>query len=413
MTPREQCKLWALREVLRKQGGDAAQYEWMSQQVTVVGGGRPGRNAVRCFFQRVDAAGDAWYPGYTAGRRGRRPEMTPKKKKLLAGSMMAAKKRGVVPCYETALVWAPHASFNETTCAPFSRQKINEVLTTKCYDKDPEKPWEFRYGAKRRALLEEDKLARADWARRLLKEGHTGAWYRDNVVWVDICAKVIPGSPEKALDQNLAASNKRKRLMSPGSMAASPNLGGTVMADKQRSFGDTRVFFVVALTRGVLGVKVFTKVAEFPGETPDGARILVRSLPPLLAKMLGRTAKLPRTIFSDRGPGFSHRKWCTITGDYETACREFGFKTWVGTNDKGPSCAATRHWRRLAPRNCHFLVAQRGRELAATQALGGDTGRAEPTDPVVRFAHQPGLRRARSMYGVPRSPRRAREDGVW
>lgn len=337
MTPKEQCKLWALREVLRAQGADTTQFEWMSQQVTVVGGGSPGRDAVRRFFQRVDAAGDDWHPGYTAGRRGRRPEMTPRKRRMLAASMMAAKKRGVIPCYETALVWAPRASFNDATSAPFSRQTINEVLTTSCYDKDPSKPWEFRYGAKRRALMEEDKAMRLDWARRLLKEGNTAAWYRDNVVWVDICAKVIPGSPRKALDQNLAAQNKRKRLMSPGSMAASPNLGGTAMADKQRSFGDTRVFLCVALTRGVFGVKVFTREGEFPGETPDGARIMVRHLPALLTKMLGRAAKLPRTIFSDRGPGFFHRKWGTITGDFETACRECGFKPWAGTNaKKGP-----------------------------------------------------------------------------
>ena len=162
MAPKEQCKLWALREVLRAQGADSTQFEWMSQQVTVVGGGSPGRDAVRRFFQRVDDAGDDWHPGYTAGRRGRRPEMTPRKRRMLAVSMMAAKKRGVMPCYETALALAPRASFNDATNAPFSRQTINEVLTTSCYDKDPSKPWEFRYGSKRRALLEEDKATRLD-----------------------------------------------------------------------------------------------------------------------------------------------------------------------------------------------------------------------------------------------------------
>ena len=41
--------------------------------------------------------------------------------------------------------------------------------------------------------------------------------------------------------------------------------------------------------------------------------------------------------FSDRGPGFYHRKWGTITGDYETACRSAGFTPWAGTNSKeGP-----------------------------------------------------------------------------
>ena len=264
MPPKEQCKLWALRQVLRKLSEDDDQYEWMASQVTVVGGGKsgqgghPGREAVRQFFQRVDAAGTDWYPGYSSGQRKGRPlQLTPGKRQIIATSMMAAKKRGTTPCYETVLDQTPKASLNEATKKPFSRNKINEVLTADCYDEDPEKPWEFRFGAKRRALSADDRQLRVDWGKRLRKEGRPAAWYRDNIVWVDICSKVIPGNPQKALDQNLAAKNKKKRLMSPGSVQKSPNLGGSHTADKQCSFGDTRVFFFVALTRGVLGVKVF------------------------------------------------------------------------------------------------------------------------------------------------------------
>ena len=74
-----------------------------------------------------------------------------------------------------------------------------------------------------------------------------------------------------------------------------------------------------------------------PVKCPEGARLLVAALPALLTKMLGATDRHPRTIFSDRGPGFFHKRWGTITGDYEHACREHGFKTWCGTNSKeGP-----------------------------------------------------------------------------
>ena len=63
----------------------------------------------------------------------------------------------------------------------------------------------------------------------------------------------------------------------------------------------------------------------------------VEHLPEALDKMLGRASKKPRTLFTDRGPGFYHRRWGTITGDYESACREHGFKPWAGTNSKrGP-----------------------------------------------------------------------------
>ena len=334
LTPQEQCKLWALRQVMRKQGEDDNQYEWMALQVTVVGGGHPNRQSVREFFQRVDAAGQEWYPGYTQGQRGRRVEMTPKKRKAIATSMMAAKKRGELPCYDTALAYCKSATFNETTQKPFSREKVNEVLTTDCYDEDPEHPWEFRFGAKRRPLTAEAKQWRMGWGTRLRREGHTAAWYHDNVIWMDLCSKVIPGTPAIALDQARTAQNKKKRLMSPGSVENSANLGGSATADKQCGFGSTRVYFGVALTRGVLGIVVFTNVGEFPGETPEGARLLVARLPRLLTKMLGCTARKPRTLFTDRGPGFYHRRWGTITGDYDSACREHGFKLWAGSNSK-------------------------------------------------------------------------------
>ena len=335
MSPSEQCKLWALREVLREQQQSDTQWEWMASRVQVVGGGNPARQSVQEFFQRLDKAGKGWYPGYTGGKRGRKKQMTPGKRSNLAKSMMAGKKRGVNPCYETALVLAPSATLNEETQAPFSRTTINAVLTTDCYDEDPSRPWEFRFGSKRRALTAADKEERRDWAERLLKECRSAAWCCQNLLWVDFCAKVIPGTPVKALDQACTAKNKKKRLMSPGSRNDSANLGGTPLADKQCSVGDTRVYFLVALTRGVLGVHVFD--ADFPGESPAGAGLLVAALPPLLRKMLGSSDRHPRTIVSDRGPGFYHGRWGTITGDYEHACRVHGFKPWCGTNSKeGP-----------------------------------------------------------------------------
>ena len=241
------------------------------------------------------------------------------------------------PIYDLALAYCESATFNETTQKPFSRQKINEVLTTDCYDETPERPWEFRFGAKRRPLTTEAKELRVGWGTRLQREGHTAAWFRDNILWMDICSKVIPGTPAVALDQARSAQNKKKRLMSPGSTDDSANLGGSETADKQCSWGSTRVYFGAVLTRGVFGIVVFTDVDEFPGETPEGARLLVEQLPALLNKMLGADAKKPRTIFTDRGPGFYHRRWGTVTGDYESACREQGFKLWVGPNSKqGP-----------------------------------------------------------------------------
>ena len=180
MPLKEQCKLWALREVLRMQGEDDTRYGWMATKVLLGNGKNPGRNAVRTFFRRVDKAGHAWYPGHYTGKPGRKLALTPHKRRAIATSMMAAKKRGAEPSYDLALALAPVATFNETTQAPFTRKVINAVLTTDCYDHDPKRPWEFRYGAKRKALTVDEKEYRMDWAKRLLEEDHSAAWCREN-----------------------------------------------------------------------------------------------------------------------------------------------------------------------------------------------------------------------------------------
>ena len=125
--------------------------------------------------------------------------------------------------------------------------------------------------------------------------------------------------------------------MSPDAAGKSENLGGSKTAEKQASWGDTRVWFMAVLTRGRFGVRVFTDVDEFPGETPRGVGIMVDRLPALLRRMLGPEAALPRTIFTDRGPGFFHQSHGTITSDYDAACRRHGFKPWAGSDSKrGP-----------------------------------------------------------------------------
>ena len=333
MAPIEQAKLWALRVVLRKQGEEEDQFAWMSTQVKVVGGGHPTREAVRRFFQRVDQD-EAWHPG-KRGDVGRPQALTPHKRRVIAESAMALKKRRMEPSYTTVVAQCPRATRNPQTGAAFSRGTINSVLTTDCYDHDPGKPWRFRFASKRKPLTQTMQADRRQWACRLRKEVRAGkgaAWFARNVVWIDVCSKVIPGTPQKAFEQSLAGRSKRRRLISADARCDSLNLGGAATAEKQCSQGDTRVFFFVALTRGVLGVSVFTDVADVRVENGRCVAKCVERLPGMLERMLGVSAPKPRVLFSDRGPGFFHRRLGSITSDYDAACRRFGFTPWAGTD---------------------------------------------------------------------------------
>ena len=65
--------------------------------------------------------------------------------------------------------------------------------------------------------------------------------------------------------------HRKGRLVSPGSMALSSIWGGSQAAEKQCGCGDTRVFWLAVLTRGKLGIHVFTELDDFPGDAPGGA----------------------------------------------------------------------------------------------------------------------------------------------
>ena len=112
------------------------------------------------------------------------------------------------------------------------------------------------------------------------------------------------------------------------------NLGGSDFAEKQCGFSDTRVWFFVAMARGALAVHTFVDGASFPGENQVGAGMCIDQLPIMLKRMFGDFSKKPHVIFSDRGPGFYHRRWGTITSDYDAACHRHGFTPWAGSNAK-------------------------------------------------------------------------------
>ena len=133
-----------------------------------------------------------------------------------------------------------------------------------------------------------------------MKEEKNDAWFHQNVIWVGLCSKVILGNPRKAFDQEQNNKNKRKRLMSADARTDSQNLGGSDAAEKQKSRGDIRVYWGIALTRGVIGVTTFTDTENeetFPGETPQGIYRFIDRLPLMLNKMLGRNTPKPRTVF--------------------------------------------------------------------------------------------------------------------
>ena len=67
---------------------------------------------------------------------------------------------------------------------------------------------------------------------------------------------VTPGGPRKAAEQDQFGKSKKRRLMSPGARTRSADVAGTARSQRQASFGDRRVWYVVAMARGVYMARV-------------------------------------------------------------------------------------------------------------------------------------------------------------
>ncbi len=201
-------------------------------------------------------------------------------------------------------------------------------------DRDPEHPWEFRFAPRRKPLTDEQLQEREGWAGRLLREHDDPEWYYRNITWWDFMNTVIPGGPRKAAEQVQFGKSKKRRLMSPGARTRSADVAGTARSQRQASFGDRRVWYVVAMARGVYMARVLVD-KQYTTESQEFAVDGVAALAAMLDEAF--PGRRPRTLFSDRGPGFYHQRWGHVTPDYSAAVAREGLVLWAGNNAKtGP-----------------------------------------------------------------------------
>ena len=122
--------------------------------------------------------------------------------------------------------------------------------------------------------------------------------------------------------------------MSPGASSRSSDIGGRKESQKQCSHGDRRVWFVVALARGHYMAHALAD-KEYHGETQELAADCVAAVSRMLTKQFPNNR--PRTLFPDRGPGFYHSRWGTVTADFSAAVTHAGLEPWAGSSaTRGP-----------------------------------------------------------------------------
>ena len=273
-------------------------------------------------------------PGKTEENRkrpGPKPLFTPQKKRATAEALMACKRGGIEPSYQEAIIRAPRATLNPETGEPFTPKYVMQVFKTLCHDEGSEEPWGHMMPYQKTALSPELIAQRMAWGREMKRRGHTESWFHRNVIWMDPCSTIVAGGPRTAFHHVLGRAGKSKKWMSIDCRKYVRNQRPAPYADKQKQWGDARLWWFVVLTRGVVNICVMDDSWE---QTGAGMAQLVAKLPAVLNKMLGADTPKPRTIMSDRGPGFYQASRGVIVDAYAAALKEQGFRTFAGEDAK-------------------------------------------------------------------------------
>ena len=150
LCPWEQALAVAFRKASEDIHGGTPNMSWIASKVTKIGGGHPCRDAMRQFFDKVDAD-EAWYPGKHSGKkRGPAPLLTPAKRRCIAVAAMRTKAAGEEPTPPAVIARCPISTTNPQTKKPFDLKLIRKVLVTNCYDIDPDNPWRLLVQKQRR-----------------------------------------------------------------------------------------------------------------------------------------------------------------------------------------------------------------------------------------------------------------------
>lgn len=323
----EVAKALGLREASKEIHGGHGRLPWIAARLTKVGGGCPAVQSLHELFAKIDADPE-WFPGKHSGKkRGPRPVLTKAKRRCIAAAAMAAKSdRGEEPSVNSIVLRCPVATLNPNTGKPFSRRHLRKVFLEDCYDIDPDHPWKYQNPLQKIFLPEDLKEHRLRMAQYIQRYGKSPQWWAQHVVWFDPCCSILPGS-KRQYEHMCQALKGKKRLISDNAKQYSSNLSGKTTAIKQIGEG-TRVNWFNVLCRGIIHVETMPAEWKLDG---TGLAAFVERLPRILHQILGPGAKLPRTVFTDRGTGM-YTPVGKIVNKYAEALRSAGFVPYWGSD---------------------------------------------------------------------------------
>ena len=330
LAPWAEAKAWGLREAWKESHGERTYglLDFVATRVKKQGGGSPSASAISQLFEKMDND-RAWFPGKSYGASGGMPPaLTGQAKGAIARAAMALKREGLEPTFSLVVAKCPKASLNPTTGATVDKKRIYDTMREKCFDESEEQPWKHRARLSKTILTETEESRRLAWGHFIQALGHTDYFYKHWLVWTDICNSILPRTLKRSTQQAQARKGG-KGWISEGSQTKAANLRGPKEALKQSSWDSLRYWWAPVLVRGKVHVELLGE--NFPGETPEGAAVLVQKVRAAI-NIRCRVGDQPKTLFVDRGRGFYATANGKIEQQFADALREHGLKAFMGAD---------------------------------------------------------------------------------
>ena len=258
---------------------------------------------------------------------------------------MDLKRKRIAPTPRRVRARLPALSANPETGKPMSDTKLQEIFTTRCYDKTEDDPWQYLTSPSQDSLPELLKPKRVVAAKWILENIPEAAM--KNLIAIDPCYKLLPKQQEKLEELQVAAMGKNK-YMSPGSAREGVNLRAPSTAKTQGGpWQATRADWTPIFARGRLRIYVCDpeKAAadsRYPKKLSDSANLakfITNILPGILGEMK-RSYKwdsMPCKVLHDKASYMVTHAHERLNGTFASALKSAGFTSWVGKDLTSPT----------------------------------------------------------------------------
>ena len=311
---------------------------FIARNLTLKGGGRPGRTAVLAAIKKSQEEG--WYPGKVLGKRtGRPPVFSARQKASMARVAMDTKRNLIKPTPAGVRAKLPRLCLNPVTQAPASNWTIYKVFHSMCYDEEEDDPWVYMHSPSKDFLSDAMKKNRLVFAERVLERLQAASCWSH--VAIDPCITILASSDAQSEDQRVAAMGTRK-MMSPKSRFKGPNLRAPATAKTQGRDAD-KVHWTPVFARGKVSIYVCDadaarRDALLPARLNNGAdlaKFVQNVLPGILDDMQQRHgwAHAPRTVVHDKASYFVGPRSQRLAQPFVDALRNAGLRSWLGDAD--------------------------------------------------------------------------------